>query len=73
MLHLVYLVGFRNRLNTFINWFFAFTTRGRTQLAVTEQQVYARTAMGALGTGAPRGREIQESWRAPSADRAPEA
>ncbi|MFT4200633.1 NAD(P)/FAD-dependent oxidoreductase [Gordonia sp. (in: high G+C Gram-positive bacteria)] len=47
-LHLVYLVGFRNRLNTFINWFFAFTTRGRTQLAVTEQQVYARTAMGAL-------------------------
>lgn len=47
-LHLVYLVGFRNRLNTLINWFFAFSTRGRTQLAVTEQQVYARTALGAL-------------------------
>ncbi|GAC69671.1 NAD(P)/FAD-dependent oxidoreductase [Gordonia soli] len=47
-LHLVYLVGFRNRLNTLINWFFAFSTRGRSQLAVTEQQVYARTALGQL-------------------------
>ncbi len=47
-LHLVYLVGFRNRLNTLVNWFFAFSTRHRTQLAVTEQQVYARTALGAL-------------------------
>ena len=47
-LHLVYLVGFRNRLNTLINWFFSFTTRGRSQLAVTEQQVYARTALGHL-------------------------
>ncbi|NLG46344.1 NAD(P)/FAD-dependent oxidoreductase [Gordonia sp. (in: high G+C Gram-positive bacteria)] len=47
-LHLVYMVGFRNRLNTFINWFFAFSTRGRTQLAVTEQQVYARSALTEL-------------------------
>lgn len=49
-LHLVYLVGFRNRLNTLINWFFAFSTAVRTQLAVTEQQVYARTAIGHLRT-----------------------
>ncbi|EGD53540.1 NAD(P)/FAD-dependent oxidoreductase [Gordonia neofelifaecis] len=47
-LHLVYLVGFRNRLNTIINWFFAFNSRGRTQLAVTEQQVYARSALTEL-------------------------
>ncbi|MFM9377959.1 NAD(P)/FAD-dependent oxidoreductase [Gordonia sp. VNK21] len=47
-LHLVYLVGFRNRLNTLINWFFAFTTRGRSQLAITEQQVYARSALQEL-------------------------
>ncbi|MFW0790794.1 NAD(P)/FAD-dependent oxidoreductase [Gordonia sp. CPCC 205333] len=47
-LHLVYLVGFRNRLNTIVNWFFAFSTRGRAQLAITEQQVYARTALGHL-------------------------
>lgn len=47
-LHLVYLVGFRNRLNTFVNWLFAFSTRGRSQLAVTQQQVYARTAIDRL-------------------------
>jgi NADH dehydrogenase len=47
-LHLVYLVGYRNRLNTLVNWFFAFNTRGRTQLAVTEQQVYARSAIKEL-------------------------
>ena len=44
-LHLVYIVGYRNRLNTLLNWFFAFTTRGRSQLSVTEQQVYARNAI----------------------------
>ncbi|MEZ5211754.1 MULTISPECIES: NAD(P)/FAD-dependent oxidoreductase [unclassified Gordonia (in: high G+C Gram-positive bacteria)] len=47
-LHLVYLVGYRNRLNTLVNWFFSFTTRGRTQLAITEQQVYARSALNEL-------------------------
>jgi NADH dehydrogenase len=47
-LHLVYLVGYRNRLNTLVNWFFAFNTRGRTQLAITEQQVYARAAIKEL-------------------------
>ncbi|GAC78490.1 MULTISPECIES: NAD(P)/FAD-dependent oxidoreductase [Gordonia] len=47
-LHLIYIVGFRNRVNTFVNWFFAFSTRGRTQLAVTEQQVYARHALTEL-------------------------
>lgn len=47
-LHLVYLVGYRNRLNTLVNWFFAFTTRGRSQLAITEQQVYARSALKEL-------------------------
>ncbi|MFT3900101.1 MAG: NAD(P)/FAD-dependent oxidoreductase [Gordonia sp. (in: high G+C Gram-positive bacteria)] len=66
-LHLVYLVGFRNRLNTFINWFFAFTTRGRTQLAVTEQQVYARTAMGALS--ALERREAEEAQEKKARDR----
>ncbi|MFT3662244.1 MAG: NAD(P)/FAD-dependent oxidoreductase [Gordonia sp. (in: high G+C Gram-positive bacteria)] len=47
-LHLVYLVGYRNRLNTLLNWGFSFTTRGRTQLAITEQQVYARSALQEL-------------------------
>lgn len=48
VLHLVYLVGFRNRFTTLVDWFFAFTTRSRTQLAITEQQVFARNAIDEL-------------------------
>ncbi|GAC68633.1 NAD(P)/FAD-dependent oxidoreductase [Gordonia soli] len=44
-LHLIYLVGFRNRFLTVVDWLFAFTTRERTQLVVTEQQVFARNAI----------------------------
>ncbi|GGF43731.1 NAD(P)/FAD-dependent oxidoreductase [Williamsia phyllosphaerae] len=47
-LHLVYIVGFRSRLSTIIDWTVSFTTRSRSQLTVTEQQVYARTAMDHL-------------------------
>ncbi|QTI68409.1 NAD(P)/FAD-dependent oxidoreductase [Gordonia polyisoprenivorans] len=47
-LHLIYLVGFRNRFTTLIDWLFAFTSRSRNQLAVTEQQVFARTVIDRL-------------------------
>ena len=48
VLHLLYLVGFRNRFTTLIDWMFSFTTRSRNQLAITEQQVFARTAIDEL-------------------------
>jgi NADH dehydrogenase len=48
LLHLVYIVGFRNRLTTIVDWSFAFLTRGRSQLTITEQQVLARNAMDQL-------------------------
>jgi NADH dehydrogenase len=44
-LHLYYLVGHRNRLAAVISWSVAFLGRGRGQLAVTEQRVFARTAI----------------------------
>lgn len=47
-LHLIYLVGFRNRVITMVDWVFAFTSRSRNQLAVTEQQVFARTVIDRL-------------------------
>lgn len=47
-LHLMYLVGHRNRFITFVDWTFAFTSRSRNQLAITEQQVFARNAIGEL-------------------------
>ncbi|OLT36605.1 NADH dehydrogenase [Rhodococcus sp. CUA-806] len=45
LVHLLYIVGFRSRLTTVISWLTAFFSRGRGQLAITEQQVDARRAM----------------------------
>ncbi|WP_083336176.1 NAD(P)/FAD-dependent oxidoreductase [Mycobacteroides saopaulense] len=47
-LHLVYLVGFKNRLVTLILWSIAFMTRSRGQMAITEQQAWARTRLDQL-------------------------
>ncbi|MEU9808820.1 NAD(P)/FAD-dependent oxidoreductase [Mycobacterium sp. NPDC050853] len=47
-LHLVYLVGFKNRLVTLILWSIAFVTRSRGQMAITEQQAWARTRLDQL-------------------------
>lgn len=48
VLHLVYLVGYKNRLTTLVTWFITFLGRGRGQMAITSQMIYARTAMQAL-------------------------
>lgn len=44
-LHLLYLVGFKNRFSTLLTWFITFTTHSRGQLSITSQMVYARLAM----------------------------
>jgi NADH dehydrogenase len=44
-LHLVYLVGFKNRVSTLLSWILTFTSNGRGQMATTSQMVYARLAM----------------------------
>lgn len=45
-LHLLYLVGFKNRVSTLLSWIITFTSNSRGQLATTSQWVYARLAMG---------------------------
>lgn len=57
-LHLMYLVGHRSRFTTFIDWTLAFTTRSRSQLAITEQQVFGRTALQQLGQRSGEGKEV---------------
>ena len=61
-LHLMYLVGHRSRFTTFIDWTLAFTTRSRSQLAITEQQVFGRSAIAQLeqrsGGASPGGKEV---------------
>lgn len=48
-LHLVYLVGFKNRLTTLLHWAVSFVGRARSERTVTEQQIFARQALEQLG------------------------
>ena len=47
-LHLLYLVGHKNRFTTIITWSITFLGKGRGQLAITERWIYARLAMDEL-------------------------
>jgi NADH dehydrogenase len=47
--HLVYLIGFKNRLTTLLHWAVSFVGRGRSERVVTEQQIFARQALEQLG------------------------
>ncbi len=43
--HLLYLIGFKSRVTTLLHWAISFVGRGRTQRAVTTQQIVARTVI----------------------------
>lgn len=43
--HLLYLVGFKNRLTTMLHWSYSFVGGGRAERLITSQQVLARTAI----------------------------
>jgi NADH dehydrogenase len=49
VVHLVYLVGFKNRLTTLAHWTVSFVGRGRSERTVTQQQIFARQAIDQLG------------------------
>jgi NADH dehydrogenase len=49
--HLVYIIGFKHRLTTLLHWTVSFLGRGRSERTVTEQPVFARTAIEQLGEG----------------------
>ncbi|MGC9664928.1 NAD(P)/FAD-dependent oxidoreductase [Planosporangium sp. 12N6] len=59
--HLLYLVGFKNRVTAVLHWFVSFIGRGRSQRTTTLQQVLARTVLrrvndeenSKVGAGAP--------------------
>ncbi len=48
VLHLYYLVGHRNRIAAMFAWGVSFLGRGRGQMAITSQMIYARLAMSHL-------------------------
>jgi NADH dehydrogenase len=52
--HLLYLVGFKNRVTAVLHWLVSFVGRGRSERTVTMQQVFARRALQITGrTGEP--------------------
>ncbi|MEB3050203.1 NAD(P)/FAD-dependent oxidoreductase [Mycolicibacter sp. MYC123] len=48
VLHLVYLVGFKNKISTLLSWNVTFLSTRRGQLTITEQQAFARTRLEQL-------------------------
>ena len=49
VIHLVYLIGFKNRVTTLLHWAVSFVGRGRSERTATIQQVLGRTAIQRLG------------------------
>ena len=50
--HLMAMVGFKNRVTTLINWIITFVGNDRSERVTTHQQVFARRAMEDLGPDA---------------------
>jgi NADH:ubiquinone reductase (H+-translocating) len=46
--HVMYLIGFKNRLTTMVHWAVSFIFRGRSQRTTTRQQIVARTRLARL-------------------------
>lgn len=51
--HLAYLIGFKNRASTLFRWGVSFVGKGRSERAITEQQVFGRLAMAEQRSGEP--------------------
>lgn len=48
VIHLLYLIGFKQRVTTLLHWTISFVGRGRAERAITRQQVVARRALDTL-------------------------
>jgi NADH:ubiquinone reductase (H+-translocating) len=46
--HLVYIIGFKQRITTLLHWAVSFLGRGRAERATTQQQVFGRRAIDLL-------------------------
>ncbi|WP_395690650.1 NAD(P)/FAD-dependent oxidoreductase [Nocardioides sp.] len=51
-LHLIYITGFKSRVTALLHWAVSFIGRGRSERTTTEQQIFARSALGRLKRGA---------------------
>jgi NADH dehydrogenase len=60
VVHLFYLVGFKNRVTAVLHWAVSFIGRGRSERVSTVQQAFARMAMRRYGDPLDRARETAE-------------
>ncbi|QNN54129.1 NAD(P)/FAD-dependent oxidoreductase [Nocardioides mesophilus] len=51
-LHLVYITGFKSQVTALLHWAVSFVGSGRSERTTTEQQIFARAALGRLKGGA---------------------
>ncbi|WP_421845605.1 NAD(P)/FAD-dependent oxidoreductase [Mycobacterium sp.] len=61
VLHLVYLVGFKTKVATLLSWTVTFMSTRRGQLAITDQQAFARTRLEQLAELAAEARGTEAS------------
>ncbi|WP_067501858.1 NAD(P)/FAD-dependent oxidoreductase [Actinoplanes sp. TFC3] len=65
--HLLYLVGFKNRFTAVVHWFVSFLGRGRSERVATFQQSYARMAIREYGDPFERRRALEAAEAAKAA------
>jgi NADH dehydrogenase len=63
VVHLLYLVGFKNRVTAVLHWAVSFLGRGRSERVATFQQAFARAAVRAYGD--PFARDSPDSGATP--------
>jgi NADH dehydrogenase len=61
LLHLVYLIGFKNKITTVLSWVVTFLSGRRGQLTITEQQAFARTRLEQLAVLAAEAHHGEET------------
>jgi len=62
--HVMYLVGFKNRFTTMLHWAVSFIFRGRSQRTTTRQQIVARTLMARLSAAEEALKEAEQKSEA---------
>jgi NADH:quinone reductase (non-electrogenic) len=65
--HVMYLIGFRNRFTTMLHWANSFIFRGRSQRTTTRQQIVARMRMAQLEEALKEAQEKNADETEPSA------
>jgi NADH dehydrogenase len=58
-IHVIYLVGFKNRVTTVLHWAVSFIGRGRSQRTTIGQQVTGPPGLAQPGPGAPSTGSVQ--------------